>query len=356
MDNEREHSISHEVLARFAAGEATSEERRLVGSHLLGGCLVCRSQLASYFRAAAPPAGAYDAVFAAAQQEASRELARRHLPAQKLLSELDRLPAERQELKVRNATRYASLELSAAYVERSHEVRYRDTDEMLRYALLALAAAEAAAGVRAGPPTLLHDALARAWGQAGNAHRVRSEVAQAAAAFAKADAFRRIGSGDLTLAAELAGKTASFRTFQRDFAPAIKLYEQEADLYRRSRDRRGEARALIGSAVARILSGEPDKAIAPLQRCIPMLSGRPNDLDLLWAATQNLVYCFVELQEPAHAYDLLALSEPQFAECTDELVHLRVVGSRERSNGSSSSMARRSSGSSRCATPICGRT
>ena len=326
MDNEREHSISPDVLARFAAGEATPEEHRLVGRHLLAGCGTCTQALSlvAFPEELGPPVGAYDQAFAIVDRDVAAELKRRHPPVQKLLAELDRLPAERQELKVRNATRYASLELSAAYVERSHEVRYRDTDEMLRYALLALAAAEAAAGVRAGPPTLLHDALARAWGQAGNAHRVRSEVAQAAAAFAKADAFRQIGSGDLTLAAELAGKTASFRTFQRDFAPAIKLYEREADLYRRSRDRRGEARALIGSAVARVLSGEPDKAIAPLQRCIPMLSGRPDDVDLLWAATQNLVFCFVELEQPHHAYDLLALSEPQFAECTDELVHLRV--------------------------------
>ncbi len=56
----------------------------------------------------------------------------------------------------------------------------------------------------------------------------------------------------------------------------------------------------------------------------PHVSGRPDDVDLLWAATQNLVFCFVELEQPHHAYDLLALSEPQFAECTDELVHLRV--------------------------------
>ncbi len=330
MDNEREHSISPDVLARFAAGEAAPEERRLVGRRLLAGCGTCSQILAL---AAFPtgsgeerfqPLGAYDQAFASVDRDVAAELKRRHPPARKLLAELDRLPAERQELKVRNAARYASLELSAAYVERSHEVRYRDSGEMLRFARLALAAAEAAACAGPGPRSLVNDGLARAWAQAGTAHRVRSEVAQAAAAFERADAFRRSGSGDTALHAVLASQTASFRSFQREFGPAIHLYRVAAHLYKKLRDRRGEVNALIGFALVKVASGQPQDAIAPLQRCLPMLTGRPHDLDLLWAATQNLVYCFVELQQPAHAYDLLALSEPQFADCTDELVHLRV--------------------------------
>ncbi|HEX5761331.1 MAG TPA: tetratricopeptide repeat protein [Thermoanaerobaculia bacterium] len=334
-----EHSITAEVLIRFAAGEATAEERRLVRDHLLAGCETCTTSLPL---AAFPkesrggrrllkdilgttlPAGAYDQAFAAAERDTYAELERRHLPVRKLLAELDRVPAERQELKVRNGTRYASLELSAAYVERSHEMRYRDPDDMLRFARLAIAAAEAAMRTRTGPRSLLYDASARAWGQAGVAHRVRSEITQAATAFSKAYELLEQGSGDRGLRAWMAIRAASFRLVQRDFETAIQLHEEAARLYQKLRDRRGEASALIGLALVRVAMGQPQDAIAPLQRCLPMLTDRPHDLDLLWAATQNLANCFVELGQPGHAYDLLAFAEPQFKECTDELVDLRV--------------------------------
>ena len=39
------HSISKEVLGRFALGQATLEERRAVGRHLLQGCPICARAL-----------------------------------------------------------------------------------------------------------------------------------------------------------------------------------------------------------------------------------------------------------------------------------------------------------------------
>jgi tetratricopeptide (TPR) repeat protein len=331
VDNEREHSISPDVLARFAAGEATPEECRLVGRHLLAGCGTCTQALSlAAFPAGGgeerpPPAGAYDQAFAAVDRDVAAELKRRHPPAQKLLAALDRLPAERQEMRVRNSARYASLELSAAYVERSHDVRYRDADEMLRFARLAVAAAEAAACVGASPRSLINDTLAHAWGQLANTHRVRSEVREAGHAFARGEEFLREGTGEPSLRAWFLEMQASYYRQRRDFQAAVELLAEAVRLHSRLHDRRAEARALISLALVRIVGGQPEEAISPLQRCLPMLTGRPHDLDLLWAATQNLVYCFVELQQPAHAYDLLALSEPQFADCTDELVHLRVA-------------------------------
>lgn len=41
------HSISKEVLGRFALGQATPDERRAVGRHLLQGCPVCARALRS---------------------------------------------------------------------------------------------------------------------------------------------------------------------------------------------------------------------------------------------------------------------------------------------------------------------
>ena len=39
------HPISKEVLGRFALGQATPEERRAVGRHLLQGCPICARAL-----------------------------------------------------------------------------------------------------------------------------------------------------------------------------------------------------------------------------------------------------------------------------------------------------------------------
>ena len=39
------HSISKSVLARFASGQATPQERRAVAVHLLQGCPVCAKTL-----------------------------------------------------------------------------------------------------------------------------------------------------------------------------------------------------------------------------------------------------------------------------------------------------------------------
>ena len=41
------HSISKAVLGRFALGQATPEERRAIGRHLLQGCPVCARALRS---------------------------------------------------------------------------------------------------------------------------------------------------------------------------------------------------------------------------------------------------------------------------------------------------------------------
>ncbi len=331
------HEISPEVLARFAGRQANRAEAKLVLGHLLRECEECRH----YLRLAAwpgkarevatfvgnkvpagPPAGTYDEAFAAAERAVASALQRTHFPAQKLLAELDRLPTEQQELRVRNLRRYSSPELSAAYIERSHAKRYSDHEDMMRNARLAVTVAEAATPVDAGGRALLNDCRARAWAQLGNAHRIRSEVLEAERAFGRALELTDEGSGDPGVRVFVLNYLSTLRNFRRDYEGAARLLEEVIVYHRQEQDRTREAGALISLAVAKLHSGRPEVAIPLLQRTLRLLTTQ--EIELLRAAVQNLVYCYLEMGEAKLAYGLMADAEPHFLNCTDEAILLRM--------------------------------
>lgn len=331
------HEISPEALGRFAEKRATPVEAQLVLCHLLAGCEICRRHLRSvgwYHTArdtepsiahrvpAVRPAGTYDEAFAAAERALDKALQRRERSVEALLAELDRLPIEQQELRVRNLRRYASPELSAALVERSHAARFSDHRETLRAARLAVAAAEAATPSDTTGPAALNDCRARAWAQLANALRIRSDVVESERAFAAALRLLEQGTGSPALRAGVLELLASLRLFQRDFATATVLLDETVAIYHRLRDRAGEAGALIRLALGKIRAGNPEEAIAPLQDALRLLT--THDVELLRMAVHNLTYCYVEMGEARLAYGLMVDSEPHFAGCADKVVLLRT--------------------------------
>ncbi len=171
MATDDQHAVPPGALARFAAERASEAEQRLIARHLLARCPVCTAGLRArgwslgHARQRAP--GAYDAVFARCLRRTMEEAERRRGRAvvARLLAALDAIPAQERELKARNVSRFASLDLSAALVERSHAARFKDPEALLRDARLAAATAEAAAARRAAEEEVLHDACARAWVQ-----------------------------------------------------------------------------------------------------------------------------------------------------------------------------------------------
>ncbi|MGH7754221.1 MAG: hypothetical protein ACREN5_15555, partial [Gemmatimonadales bacterium] len=204
----RDHEIPPGALARFAAGKARPAERRKVTLHLLAGCPVCQERLRAgrFPTGAQPPPGAYDAAFAATAEEVARTLPKARRPTA-LLHDLDSVPPQHRELRVRNQPRFASLPLVEALVERSHALRYEDTERMLREAHLAVSVAEAIRPT--STPALVHDARALAWGQLATAHRVRSELSEARRGFRRAFGELERGSGDLALRARLCSQMAT---------------------------------------------------------------------------------------------------------------------------------------------------
>lgn len=337
----RDHEVSRGTLARFAAGEASEAEREHVLRHLLAGCGHCRRalRLAGWhgerveLRDAhpnvapiGPPAGAYDEAFAAAARTALAALERQHVPARKLLAELDAISAEQRELAVRNRARFASGELALALVDRSYELRFSDHAAMRHYARLAVAAAEPARPETAGGISLLADCRARAWAQLGNACRVCGDQAEAERAFGTALRHLEAGSGEIEPRAWVLFLLASLRIAQRAFGEAVEMLQETVRTYRRLRDRSAEAGALIKLGHAWISATEPERAIPPLQRAIGLL--HPEENKLLLVAMIDLVLCYLDIDRPQEAYDTAAMGDEHFESCTDELLRLRWLWQR----------------------------
>jgi tetratricopeptide (TPR) repeat protein len=266
-------------------------------------------------------ARAYDDAFAAAQSLIKGEVERQQRSANSLLAELDRMPTAEQEMKVRNARRFASPQLALALVQRSHDLRHHNPAAMLHFASLAVAAVERAVAEPAHGDALLHDCRAKAWGQLGNAQRVKSEMALAERSFVKALRHMAAGSGDRGLRAWLLRHVSSLRVYQRHLHEAITLLEEVTELYRGLHDRAGQAEALISLGVARFHSHEVHAAIAPLNRALSLLHER--EVDLLRAAVLNLGCCYAELRLTRQAHAFLPIIEKHFAGCTDEVNLLR---------------------------------
>jgi tetratricopeptide (TPR) repeat protein len=322
------HQVSRAALARFAAGEARPRERQQIVLHLLGGCEPCRGWVRENAwgltgEAHQPPPGAYDRAFAVAERAAMEEAARRTQQVHELLEELDRLPPEEREPRVRNDRRFASTALAATLVERSHQARWRDPAMMCADAQLAVAAAEGA--VALGPSEEageLNDSLARAWGQLATAHRLRGDLLEAEDAFAVAFHHLDEGTGDPPLRAQLYRQLASLRRTRRQFNEATELLQRAISTFRRVGDKAGEAATLINLGISYIYAGDTQAAIPPLRRCLEELHPR-HHADLIRTATHNLVRCYLDLGESARAHALWLETEQLYQGCDDELVLLR---------------------------------
>lgn len=338
MSQECGHEVPRSTLERFASKEASETERAQVLDHLATGCAHCqrtlrvvgwhgeRGEMRRTHGNVAPlgaPAGAYDEVFAAAHRITMSALDRQHAPVKDLLAEVEAMPVEEREFKVRNARRYAAGELALALVDRSYELRYSDHTAMLHYARLAVAAADAAMPETAGGRSSLHDCRARAWAQLGNAQRTRGELAEAERSFDAAVRYLESGSGDVEAGAWVGYLHASLHIAQRAFTDAIPLLEEARAHYRRQNDRTREAGVLTTLAWARIASGNPEPAIAPLQRAIGILEPfHPWEEKLVRVAMINLVLCYIDIDKPRDAAKTVALGELYFEHCPDPIAWL----------------------------------
>ncbi|HVF60176.1 MAG TPA: hypothetical protein VNJ70_10240 [Thermoanaerobaculia bacterium] len=318
MSQGDEHEVARETVERFAAGQASAAECSLVVRHLLAGCPTCRAPLVP----PPVPLEAYGAPFDRAETAFLKVVAKER--AGRLLQELEAHPAEQRELRVRNARRFTSVELAELLAERSvAEARNGPRGAWLA-ARAAVAAAEGAARAPSTSREAAHDGLARAWSVLGNAHRLRSEVPEAEAAFEVALGFLQRGSGAPGPRAWYCRLLASLRLFRRELAAAHALASEAAALYNRLSDPAGEAAAQILVGVVAIHAGDSSAAFAPLESGMS-LAKRCGDEHLWRLAVGNVLHCHIELGQLREAHAMFLAAGALFEFCEEGIVALKWV-------------------------------
>lgn len=336
---------SEQDLALFLHGSPPPGGSTQVVRHLLAGCGECRRRLAaigwsrdrlerlvrlpraqeSENEDRQPRAGGldYDRAFVRAETTLSAFLDRGRpveQPPQALLAELFPLPSD--ERAEPTDQQRAIPQLVRWLIERSHAVRYRDTEEMLHLARLARLAVEVCSVKAAGSPQKLADLRIQAWGHFANTLRVCGRLEEAEQAFAIAETCLPDGTGDPMIEALLLEQLGSHSTSRRCFTRAVELLERAENLYQEVGVRWRRARARILKAIAMVYSGEPEEASRLLRQAIPMIEP-DEDPYLLLAARHNLVYCLIDLDRTEEALAVYHEIRELNRQFTDPLIQLR---------------------------------
>lgn len=347
-------TVTHPSLEDFRAffrsksGPGKSARNSKILRHLLAGCQTCRERLgemglegsrlarlvllpggASEEPDASPAANEYDYgnAFAKVDQAVSALLSPdpdTEASPETLWAELGALPASEQIDKVQSDPRFATPAIVKDLMDRSHHVRYRDPEEMLRLADLARLASEACSPSQAGQELRLADLRGRAWGQFGNALRVNGRLREAEAALMSADNYRGAGTGDPMLRASRLERWTSLRTAQGLYDNAVELAEEAGQIYRELGETHLLASTMVQKAIAYLYAGEPESAIRTLNRAIPLID-HEDDPNLLLAACHNLIHAYVALDRPEQALLLYSEVRTLYREFDDPMILLRAA-------------------------------
>lgn len=336
-----------EDLAEFLRGPSRSgrpARDKQVTLHLLSNCTLCRNELEtlgwSKQRLARliqldaregelperAPAYDYSHAFAAADRAVSAFLTPEPPimeSAAGLLEELEKMPVHQRSQRASRIP-FSTPVVVRALIDRSHDVRFQNTDDMLSFAHLACIAAEACLPEDAGGEMRQADLRTRAWGQYGNVLRVCGRPREAEEAFATAERYRQKGTGDPVLRAWLLERKATLVTFQGRFAEAIALCEEAGRVYQEIGETPSLATTLVHKAIASLYFGEAEKAVRALNQAIPLIDDEV-DPHLLLAACHNLICCYIDLDRPDQALALYAEVRPLFQEIDDPLILLRAT-------------------------------
>lgn len=251
----------------------------------------------------------------------ARELAEERRQAARVFSDL-LAGRRRADLSAAEAGLLRGVPFIELLLEQSHALRFRDPEEMLALAGLAVHAVERLDPEQHGG-AVLADLRARAWGELGNAHRVAGDFAAAGEALGNAAAWARQGTGDLLLTARISDIRASLCIDQGLFAEAAALLRLVHAACLSLGDEHLAGRALIKEGIACGHAGHPEQAVATIRQGLALVdAGREPALQLL--GLHNLIFNLVESGEPRRARSVLKTVRALSAKSGDFLNLLRL--------------------------------
>jgi tetratricopeptide (TPR) repeat protein len=186
-----------------------------------------------------------------------------------------------------------------ALLAHARGLRYRRPEAMV---VLAATARDLAESLPAGDDDdrQTADAQALAWGDLGNALRVRNDFAGAEQALATAEERRLRGTGDDRLQARLLTASASLHRDQGRYQEALAQIDRVYRLYRRAGDLHLAGRTQIQKGMIEGYRGRPKSAMACLARGLREVD-RTTDPKLVLAGVHNLLWLMVDDGQPERA-------------------------------------------------------
>lgn len=220
-----------------------------------------------------------------------------------LLTELLQQPAGARRELIRNQRDFRSAALARLLLDCCREAWISDTQAAGEYARLVLEMVDGLEPGEAGR-AVRHDLGAQAWGYLANVQRIRSELRDAEASFARAERALEEGSGDPLLEAEILDLKASFYRAQRRFEDALELLDRVTEAYSRLGDRHRVGRSLVSQATVHGYAGRPERSVELLRSALEQIDPEVEPRVHL-AALEQLVLFLNELGRHREAQALL---------------------------------------------------
>jgi hypothetical protein len=312
--------LSENEIERFLNARATPVEWRRVSRHLLAGCGVCSRKLIEWApdrvldeaaesrsrRGRRSPSPLRDrAVAAALEQDAHWRPDQKKLDRSLALLGAD--PQGYDGLTFRQVRSLHGQPLIEALLWRSWELRFHDPKAMRWLAYNAVKAAESLRPEEHGA-TLVFDLQARAWAELANAYKTNEEYAETEAAFARARALLRQGSGDHPLLLQIAWRESSLRMAQRRLIEARELLDGVHQLALRLEDSHLAGQVLLSKGLTTIYDDNPSEG-PPLFRQGLALLDPDRDPEIVAIGQQGLITGLVISHQYREAGRLLLRSD-----------------------------------------------
>jgi tetratricopeptide (TPR) repeat protein len=322
-------------IERFMSGDVTPGEGRVILTHLLGDCAVCRAiagPLAPFGRTAMleteeeqVEVTGHDASSVALLErvrERQKAIEDERKEAPNLLAELEAQEQPHRLLLVRNSGRFRTWGVAELLLEESFRHRYNDAEHTRQLAELGVEVADRLDPLVYGA-TAVNDLRARAWGMQGNALRLRCELREAGRSLTRALKLLEEGSGDPVEEGRVCEFTAALRSNQRRVEQALRLQERAIRLYRRAGQRQRLGMAMVDLASYNALSGDRERAIEIVQQALELVDEASEPHTVL-AARHNLAVFLQESGRVREALAVLARARSLYDELGDRRNLLRL--------------------------------